>query len=149
MTAANWVQTVGGGRCSREVAAHCCAGTIGSWVAVQAYFYLLAEGYRMEHRGSRTEARQRAEDKFTKATRRDAEIMGIHRRHWEAEEAKMLPLRSLRLAKEAGDREALANAQAELSPGKGKSRRSKQPKSGTSQAIGFGSLIGKRTSPRL
>ena len=92
----------------------------------------------MENPGSKAaDARQRAEAKFTKAKQRDEEVMDFQRRRQEAEEAKLLRLRSLRLAKEAADREnrAKAKAEAEAAPsaGKGRPGRRRQPKSGASE----------------
>jgi len=87
----------------------------------------------LEHpRSKSSEARLRAEDKFAKANRRDAEVMDFQRRIREDEEAKLLRLRSLRLAKEAADRESLAKSEAKPSAGKGTSRRARQAMSGTS-----------------
>ena len=87
----------------------------------------------MEHQGSKAfEARQRAEDKFTKAKKRDAEVMSFQRQRQDAEEAKFLRLRALRLAKEAADRESLAKFEAEaaLAAPKAKPRKAKRPKTG-------------------
>ncbi len=53
---------------------------------------------------------QRLENRFAKADARSKEVMDFQRRRREAEEAKMLRLKSLRLAKEATDREAAAAA---------------------------------------
>jgi hypothetical protein len=71
-------------------------------------------------------ARQRAEEKFAKAEQRDAEIRAIHRQRQDAEAAKLVRLRSLRLAKEATERvEAavwLSNASAAAQRGKAASQ---------------------------
>jgi hypothetical protein len=85
----------------------------------------------MEHQGSKAlEARQRADDKFAKAKKRDAEVMNLQRQHQNAEQAKLQRLRALRLAKEAADRENLAKLEAEaaLTRPKAKLRRTKRPK---------------------
>lgn len=85
----------------------------------------------MEHQGSKSsEARQRAEDKFAKAKKRDAEVMDFQRQRQDAEQSKLQRLRALRLAKEAADRETLAKAEAEaaLAAPKGKPRKAKRPK---------------------
>ena len=85
----------------------------------------------MEQQGSKaSEARQRAEDKFAKAKKRDAEVMDFQRQRQEAEQSKFHRLRALRLAKEAADRESLAKADAEaaLAAPKGKPRKVKRPK---------------------
>ena len=57
--------------------------------------------------------RQRAEDRLNKSKRRDEEVMDFQKRRQGTEEAKLTRLRSLRLAKEAADRETLAQAKAE------------------------------------
>ena len=57
--------------------------------------------------------RRRAEDKFAKAKQRDMDVMGHQRQLQQAEAAKLIRLRALRLAKEAADRDALAKAEAE------------------------------------
>jgi hypothetical protein len=85
----------------------------------------------MEHQGSKAlEARQRADDKFAKAKKRDAEVMNLQRQHQNAEQAKFQRLRALRLAKEAADRENLAKLEAEaaLTRPKAKPRKAKRPK---------------------
>ena len=85
----------------------------------------------MEHQGSKAfEARQRAEDKFTKAKKRDTEVMDFQRQRQNAEEAKFQRLRALRLAKEAADREtqAKADAEAALTAPKAKPRKARPPK---------------------
>lgn len=85
----------------------------------------------MEHQGSKAfEARQRAEDKFAKSKKRDAEVMNFQRQRQDAEQTKLQRLRALRLAKEATDRESLAKAEAEaaLAAPKTKPRKAKQPK---------------------
>ena len=85
----------------------------------------------MEHQGSKAfEARQRAEDKFAKAKKRDAEVMNFQRQRQDAEQTKLLRLRALRLAKEAADRESLAKVEAEavLTRPKAKLRKAKRPK---------------------
>ena len=87
----------------------------------------------MEHQGSKVfEARQRAEDKFAKANKRDAEVMDLQRQRQNAEQAKLQRLRALRLAKEAADRESLVKAEAEtaLTAPKAKPRKTKRPKTG-------------------
>lgn len=85
----------------------------------------------MEHQGSKSfEARQRAEDKFTKAKKRDAEVMNFQRQRQDAEQTKLVRLRALRLAKEAADRESQAKVEAEaaLAAPKAKPRKAKRPK---------------------
>jgi hypothetical protein len=85
----------------------------------------------MEHQGSKAaEARQRAEGKFAKAKKRDAEVMDFQRQRQNAEQAKLQRLRALRLAKEAVDRESLAKAEAEaaLTAPKVKLRKARKPK---------------------
>ena len=85
----------------------------------------------MEHQGSKaSEARQRAEDKFAKTKKRDAEVMDFQRQRQNAEQAKLQRLRTLRLAKEAADRESLAKAEAQaaLTAPKAKPRKAKRPK---------------------
>ncbi len=65
----------------------------------------------MEYTTSKSEeARRRAEEKFAKDKRRDEEVMTFQRQIQEAEAAKLLRLRALRLAKEAADREAARNS---------------------------------------
>lgn len=66
-----------------------------------------------QHAKKSTMGRQRAEDRLIKSKRRDEEVMDFQRRRQGAEEAKLTRLRSLRLAKEATDREALAKAKAD------------------------------------
>jgi predicted acylesterase/phospholipase RssA len=66
-----------------------------------------------QHAKKSTMGRQRAEDRLIKSKRRDEEVMDFQKRRQGAEEAKLTRLRSLRLAKEAVDREALAKAKAE------------------------------------
>ena len=75
-------------------------------------------------------ARQRAEDKFAKAKKRDAEVMKFQRQRQDAEQTKLQRLRALRLAKEAADRENLAKVEAEaaLAEPKAKPRKAKRPK---------------------
>ena len=85
----------------------------------------------VEHPGSKSsEARLRAEDKFAKAQKRDAEVMDLQRQRRDAEQSKFQRLRALRLAKEAADRESLAKVQAEaaLAAPKAKPRKAKRPK---------------------
>ena len=65
----------------------------------------------MEQRSSKAaEARrgvaQRLEGRVAKADQRSKDVMDFQRRRREAEEAKMLRLKSLRLAKEETDRQA-------------------------------------------
>ena len=55
-------------------------------------------------------ARQRSEDRFAKNRQRDLDVMDLQRRIHEAETAKLIRLRGLRLAKEATDREAEARS---------------------------------------
>ena len=69
----------------------------------------------MEDRSSKaSETRRgvthRLESRLAKADARSKDVMDFQRRRREAEEAKMLRLKSLRLAKEATDREAAAAA---------------------------------------
>jgi hypothetical protein len=72
----------------------------------------------MVHAPSKKAAsRQRSEDRFTKIKQRDVDVMDHQRRIHEAETAKLIRLRGLRLAKEAADREAEARAEPQLSPG--------------------------------
>ena len=66
-----------------------------------------------QHAKKSTMGRQRAEDRLIKSKRRDEEVMDFQKRRQGAEEAKLTRLRSLRLAKEAVDRETLAKAKAE------------------------------------
>lgn len=78
----------------------------------------------MENRFSKSaEARRsverRLEGKFAKADARSKEVMDFQRRRQEAEEAKLLRLKALRLAKEETDRVEAADAAAkaaELAP---------------------------------
>ena len=66
-----------------------------------------------QHAKKSTMGRQRAEDRLIKSKRRDEEVMDFQKRRQGAEEAKLTRLRTLRLAKEAADRETLAKAKAE------------------------------------
>jgi hypothetical protein len=70
--------------------------------------------------------RRRAEDKFAKAKQRDMDVMGHQRQLQQAEAAKLIRLRALRLAKEAADKDALAKAEA-LAAGP-KPKRVRKPK---------------------
>ena len=77
----------------------------------------------MEHQKSKTALeRERAEEKIrakvAAANRRAQEVMEFQRRRAEAEEAKFKRLRSLRLAKEAADKEELANSPSATAPAK-------------------------------
>jgi len=49
----------------------------------------------------RSDARSRAEDRFARATRRDAEVRAYQQQQWDEEAAKIAKLRALRLAREA------------------------------------------------
>ena len=68
----------------------------------------------MENRSKAAETRravtQRLESRLAKADARSKDVMDFQRRRREAEEAKMLRLKSLRLAKEETDRQAAAAA---------------------------------------
>ncbi|MFI5018962.1 MAG: hypothetical protein ACHQHK_13520 [Dongiales bacterium] len=72
--------------------------------------------------------RRRAEDKFAKAKQRDMDVMGHQRQLQQAEAAKLIRLRALRLAKEAADRDALAKAEAEALAAGPKPKRVRKPK---------------------
>jgi hypothetical protein len=60
--------------------------------------------------------RRRAEDKFAKAKQRDMDVMGHQRQLQQAEAAKLIRLRALRLAKEAADRDASPRPKPRRSP---------------------------------
>ncbi len=76
--------------------------------------------------GLRQRVERRLENKFAAADQRSKEVMDFQRRRQEAEEAKLLRLRSLRLAKEAVDRDAATKAAAEISPSATRTRRRKE-----------------------
>lgn len=63
---------------------------------------------------TRRNVERRAEGRFAKADQRSKDVMDFQRRRQEAEEAKMARLKSLRLAKEATDREAAAEEAARV-----------------------------------
>ena len=67
-------------------------------------------------------ARQRSEDRFTKNQQR-LDVMDHQRRIHEAETAKLIRLRGLRLAKEATDQEAEARAALEAAATPGAKRK--------------------------
>ena len=71
--------------------------------------------------------RTRVEGKMAAADQRSKAVMDFQHRRQEVEEAKLLRLRSLRLAKEATDRDAAATAAAALSPSAASTRRRKKP----------------------
>ncbi len=84
----------------------------------------------MRSEGSITqEARSRAEDKFTKAKKRDAEIMKSQQKAWDIEVEKTGRLRSLRLAKESADKEASDRIAAEKAEFAKQTKASKASKS--------------------
>jgi hypothetical protein len=62
----------------------------------------------MEKRLSKAQRLGIGQARFAQADARAKEVMDFHRRRQEAEEAKMQHLKSLRLAKEAADREEVA-----------------------------------------
>ena len=72
--------------------------------------------------------RRRVEDKFAKAKQRDMDVMGHQRQLQQAEAAKLIRLRALRLAKEAADKDALAKAEAEALAAGPKPKRVRKPK---------------------
>jgi hypothetical protein len=63
---------------------------------------------------TRRNVERRAEGKFAKADQRSKDVMDFQRRRQEAEEGKMMRLKSLRLAKESADREAAAQEAARV-----------------------------------
>jgi hypothetical protein len=70
-------------------------------------------------------ARQLAEDKFSKNKQRDLDVMGHQRQLQDAATAKLIRLRTLRLAKEAAEREAEALATVAAEPRPKRARRAK------------------------
>jgi len=52
-------------------------------------------------------ARNQAEDRFAKITRRDAEVKALQQQQWDAEAAKIAKLRALRLARESAEAQSL------------------------------------------
>jgi len=53
-----------------------------------------------------SEARRRAEEKFVKARQREDDVMNSQRQLQQAEAAKLVRLRALRMAKEAAEKQA-------------------------------------------
>ena len=82
-------------------------------------------------------ARQRSEDRFTRNQQRNLDVMDYQRRIHEAETAKLIRLRGLRLAKEAADREAEVRAALEAAAASGPKRkriRGTKPKVGETES---------------
>ena len=77
-----------------------------------------------------SEARRRAEEKFVKARQREDDVMNSQRQLQQAEAAKLVRLRALRLAKEAAEKQAAETAAAEASAAgaPAKARRASRPK---------------------
>ena len=77
-----------------------------------------------------SEARRRAEEKFVKAQQREHDVMNSQRQLQQAEAAKLVRLRALRLAKEAAEKQAAEAAAAEASAAgaPAKARRASRPK---------------------
>ena len=77
-----------------------------------------------------SEARRRAEEKFVKARQREDDVMNSQRQLQQAEAAKLVRLRALRMAKEAAEKQAAETAAAEAAAAgaPAKARRARRPK---------------------
>ena len=80
-----------------------------------------------------SEVRRRAEEKFAKARQREDDVMNSQRQIQQAEAAKLVRLRALRMAKEAAEKQAAETAAAEASAAgmPAKAKRTRRPKTET------------------